>query len=64
MNTYNVNFWITTYGDVNVEAKTEKEASKRVYEILENDGLEGFDKNGLDYDTNDREYSTEDVEKV
>lgn len=56
---YKVAFWYTEYGTTTVEAKDEDEAREIVREELADNGLEL-----IDYRTNDREYSAEDVEEI
>ena len=56
MKKYKVSFWYTEHGRTIVEAKSPKEAEKKIYKQLENDGLT------FNYDCKDREYGTVDVE--
>lgn len=59
MKKYKVSFWYTVYGTVEMEAKSEKEAEKKVEETLKTNGLED-----LSYKQHDLEVGAQDAELV
>ncbi len=61
MKKFKVGFYYTVMGDIEIEAKTAKQAEKIVFKELEENGV---DEKLKDYDCDDREYEVVTVEKV
>lgn len=59
MKTYMVSFWYEEGGQIQVKAKTRKQAEKTIREILEEDGT-----NNLKYETVHRDYGIADSEEL
>lgn len=60
MGTYRVAFSYTVYGTAtNIEADTPEQADKWLYDEMNQSGIDEFE-----YETNDREYSTQDAREV
>ncbi len=57
MNTYRVLFWYTVYGRTQVQAESKERAKRNLKHQLDTEGLDG-----LDYETNDRDFGTEDAQ--
>ncbi len=57
MKTYRVLFWYTVYGRTQVQAESKERAKRNLKHQLDTEGLDG-----LDYETNDRDFGTEDAQ--
>ena len=57
---YRVGFWYTEYGTaLHIEADSQEEAEKWLYDELEQNGLDE-----IEYKVNDRDYGAQDAQEV
>lgn len=59
MKTYKTLFWYTIYGSSLVEAESKKEAEKKLYKMLDEEGIEF-----LSFDCHDRDFNTQEAEEI